>query len=505
MNIAIVNSSDMNGGAARAAFRLFKGLRMLGHDAGMAVKLKKSGDEHVVRVAPRHEYYDSEARIFEYVHQHEVNLNRTSLTDAYFSFPYPGLDLSETLLVRNADIINLHWVAGFQSVESVTSLINLDTPVVWTLHDQNPFTGGCHYSSGCINYQKNCLECPQLVTDSYQIPHNVLKNKIHSWNRNITIVTPSRWLAECARRSRVFGKFRVEIIPNSVETDIFTPTDKAIAKEKFGIAQDRITLLFGAEHAGEKRKGFSQLLEAVTHCMKDSKFREMVSIEKILILTMGNPDPDPVDIGIPVHELGYIEDDATVALAYSAADIYILPTIEDNLPNTLLEAMACGTPVLAFRTGGIPDVIQHGKNGYLARYGVSDDLASYLLKMICNDDERKRMGAASRELMEYRYMLEHQARSYLELYNDLIGKDTGKHQHEVTVDGVRGEIILDAFKSEIDEAFLGMYRRYLTMVCETMRPAISNNSAVGNDRFYQNEKTPITDEYADLLKYHKII
>ena len=428
MKILQISTYDIRGGAARAAYRLHQGLHEIGQDCRMLVRHKDLRDDAVFCVAPEdlEEKDDQEFLLDVVVQGQYINAHRTDMSNTIFSLPYSGLDLSTLPMIKAADIINLHWVARYQSLLTLNRLFSLGKPVVWTLHDQWAFTGGCHYAAGCRKYRTDCMECPQLNDDPFNLPAAILRDKQELFkNADLTIVTPSRWMAECARKSRLFKDLRVEVIPNSLEIDLYTPVPKAEAKGKMGLESDVVTLLFGGEDGNEKRKGFKALVAAIQYCLKDEKFQSLLEDEKLRLICFGHPNDQIGSFGVPVQSLGYLDSDEKISDAYSGADIFVLPSLEDNLPNTILEAMSCGTPVVAFDTGGIPEMVENGVTGQIVPLGDSVKMGEALLSLIFGPDERKAMGKECRKRIEERYVLNMQARAYLELYEELV-KVNGK-------------------------------------------------------------------------------
>ncbi len=422
MRIVQINTSDIVGGAARAAHRLHKGFIHSGVNSRLLVMNKTSSDNNIY-AATLSKLKEKAAGNFvlSLIQEQYIKMNRTNLSNTIFTIPYPGYDLSSINMVREADIINLHWIARFQSPLTLRKLFSLGKPVVWTLHDQWAFTGGCHYSAGCDKYKSTCSNCPQLAHDPYDIAHAVLKDKLELFSgADLTIVTPSRWLASCVRESKLFKNMRIETIPNSLETDLFIPISKADAKKKFGLAPDSVTILFSAERGFEKRKGFMELFNAIKYCSENSAFRSLINENKLKLICFGKPSDNLNLLGITVVFLGYINSDEMIRDAYSAADIFILPSLEDNLPNTLLESMSCGTPVVAFNIGGIPDVIVDGETGRLIPSGDTSDMGKAIMDLIFNARKLKLMGENCRSVIEKGYHLKGQATQYLELYRELI-------------------------------------------------------------------------------------
>jgi glycosyltransferase involved in cell wall biosynthesis len=422
MKIVQINTYDIRGGAARAVYRLHRGLLQIEEDCRMLVKRKDSTDDSVFYVTATNstERFDEELFLGTVVQGHYINSHRTDISNTIFSLPYPGYDLSALPLVQMADIVNLHWVAYYQSPLTLHKLFALGKPVMWTLHDQWAFTGGCHYAAGCEKYRQDCVACPQLADDPFNLPAAVLRDKIELFrDANLTIVTPSRWLAACARKSRLFKDLRVEVIPNSLGTDVFSPLPKAEAKESVGLAAEIVTLLFVAHAGNEKRKGFQELMGAIQYCLAEPEFQNLVKSNKIRILCFGYPNDELEAMGVPVVSLGYLNSDQEIRAAYAAADLFILPSLEDNLPNTMLESMSCGTPVVAFDVGGMPDVVVDGVTGRLAPVGDVRRLAEAILSLVFNPERREEMGQNCRKVMVEGYSLAVQAQRYLELYQEL--------------------------------------------------------------------------------------
>ncbi|MBW2049736.1 MAG: glycosyltransferase, partial [Deltaproteobacteria bacterium] len=279
LRILQISTYDISGGAGRAAYRLHRGLRKAEHDCRMLVRYKDTDDRYVHPVSSENQARTSDEALFlrRAIQGHYINSHRTGVSNTLFSLPCPGYDLSMLPLVKEADIINLHWVAQYQSLITLKRLFDLGKPVVWTLHDQWAFTGGCHYAAGCENYQTDCRACPQLAEDPFFLPGAVLKDKLSLFgNVDLTIVTPSRWMGACARKSALFKAKRVEVIPNSLETDRFRPLSKGKAKKRIGLRADTVALLFGGVSGDEKRKGFHKLAEAIGICLRDTHFRNLV-------------------------------------------------------------------------------------------------------------------------------------------------------------------------------------------------------------------------------------
>jgi glycosyltransferase involved in cell wall biosynthesis len=430
----------LQGGAARACNRLAKGLRNLGETCDVLVMHKTSDYDFINRVNIKQNEFTQTIPFSNYIQDYYINKQRTELSNTLFSLSYSGYDVTSHDLVRTADVINLHWVVGFQSPRTIAHLASLGKPVVWTLHDQWPFTGGCHYSAGCMKYRSNCSRCPQLLDDATGLISALLQDKVHYFeDSQITIVSPSQWLADCTRESTIFRKHRVETIPNSLETDVFSPLDKKAARNKLGLHEEGLILLFGSENGNEKRKGFKELLSAMQVCMESERFARMVRDQKISVMCFGHPAKELELSGLHVIPLGFLETDDNIRNAYCAADIFILPSLEDNLPNTMLESMSCGIPVVAFNTGGMPDVIINEHTGLIVPSGDVRALGNAIVSLTFDRQKIEFMGRNCRTAAIEKYSLETQARRYLQLYDDVrqtpvVDNQCSRNRYERTVE-----------------------------------------------------------------------
>ena len=461
LNITIVSTRDSSNGSARAAYRLHKGLRLLEQDSVMLVRHKGLNDDSVkgVMIGRKEETGDP---ILGFIQQFLIDENRTTHSDTLFTFAFAGYDISKTEIINNSDIINLHWVSRFQSVDTIARLLALGKPVVWTLHDQWPFTGGCHYSAGCEKFVTNCKGCPQLKDDGDELPHRVLQQKINKISHKaLTIVTPSAWMADCAKRSRVFGHLRVEVIPNSVETDVFAPLTKERAKKRVGIDSETVTVLFGTNRNNEKRKGYEFLREALAFCRRIDEFNKLVENRKLSMMVFGSESGVLSMHGLPVCSLGYVDSDDRLAEIYSAADNYVLPSAEDNLPNNLLESMACGTPVVSFAVGGMPDLIENGVTGYMAPAYSTERLGELIFDLVCNKAKRRMMSGCCRKLTEERLQLSNQARGYMQLFEDVLRDNGsfGENQGGDEDSDRRRRITANLCEVDLGDGWEGIYRK----------------------------------------------
>ena len=286
---------------------------------------------------------------------------RNTRPSGYDQFSHDRNEYTSTLVsqIPPCDVLNLHWVSGLVDCTAFFSRIPQSKPVVWTLHDMNPFTGGCHYDMGCPRYLNHCGACPQLGSrQEHDLSHQIWLRKRSAFSRvdpsRLRIVTPSKWLGEEAKRSPIFGRFPVSVIPYGLNVADFAPRDKATVREFLGIPRNANVVLFVAEGIDNKRKGFALLTEALAACTR--------TVPNLMLVSLGNRQPD-LRQNIPWLHLGSVSNDRILSMVYSAADLFAICSLQDNLPNTVLEAMACGTPVVGVGVGGISDMVRHGVNG----------------------------------------------------------------------------------------------------------------------------------------------
>jgi len=367
MKIVLVNKSDNTGGAAVACRRLQKALLQNDIDAKLLVQEKNDKDNMVVATGTG--FWHKKKKFLLFVLERLYFLFYEASKEIRFAFSpaIAGENIHKNPLIKDADIIHLHWFnQGFLSLKNLKKIIALDKPIVWTLHDMWAFTGGCHYSGDCTNYMNNCGNCTFLKTPlgkdlSYKI---LKKKKAILKNTNITFVTCSNWLKEKAKESLLLKDLKIVSIPNPIDTEQFYPKHKREIRQKLHLPTGKKLILFAAANISDKRKGLSYLLEVLELIEKDNS--KPADFE---ILTFGKFDDSVFNnLSVKVHNLGVLSQVEKIAGAYSAADLFVLPSLEDNLPNTIMESLACGTPVLAFKTGGIPEMIEHKKTGYLADY-----------------------------------------------------------------------------------------------------------------------------------------
>ena len=417
MKVLILSAKDIRGGAARAAYRQHQGLLAAGIDSQMLVQ-NKLGDDNTV-IAPTSKIQRGIAAIKPTLDQLPFTLhrNRDSKINIYSAQWLPSKIVNKIEAI-NPDIINIHWICGgFLPIEA---LAKLKQPLVWTFHDMWAFTGGCHYSGECDRYQQSCGSCPQLGSDrDWDLSRWIWRRKAKAWkNLNLTIVTPSKWLADCAKSSSLFSDIPIKVIGYGINPQVYQPHSTYIAREILKLPQDKKIILFGAlDSTQNKRKGFSLLLEAL------QALQQWRSLKEVELVIFGTSAPlNPINFGFKVHYTGKLSDDISLSLLYAAADVFVAPSVQDNLPNTILESLACGTPCTAFEIGGMPDLIEHQQNGYLARPYLPEDLASGINWILAENKRSKQLAINSRTKILKDFNLELQTKKYLGLFDDLYSK-----------------------------------------------------------------------------------
>jgi glycosyltransferase involved in cell wall biosynthesis len=414
VKILILSARDLRGGAARAAYRLHQGLLAMQVDSQMLVQNKLS-DSYTV-IAPKSKIKRGIAAIKPALDRLPLNLyrHRDRTINIYSSQWLPNNIVTQIEQI-NPDVINLHWVnGGFVPIEALSKL---KQPLVWTLHDMWAFTGGCHYSETCDRYMQSCGACPQLGSDRHwDLSHWNWRRKEKAWhNLNLTVVTPSKWLASCAKSSALLQNFPVKVIANGIDPQVYQPHDPLIARKIFNLPTDKKIILFGALNSTQdRRKGFSLLLSA----LENLKSAEHASQIELVIFGASEP-PQPINLGFKTHYVGQLSDDVALSLLYATADVFVAPSVQDNLPNTVLEALFCATPCAAFNIGGMPDLIEHQQNGYLAQPEQTKDLAQGIAWILADDTRHQQLRINSRAKAIANFNLEQQTQKYLRVFADL--------------------------------------------------------------------------------------
>jgi glycosyltransferase involved in cell wall biosynthesis len=415
MKILHLSTNDQ-GGAGRAAYRLHQGLLELGIHSAMLVQTKSSDDRTVSgpeRILPR-----VVAELRPGIERIPTLFYKRRRSGIFFVNWLPRMNPVSVIKQQEPDIVHLHWVSG--GFLPMWSFSRLPRPIVWHLHDSWAFTGGCHIPYECSRYTHKCGECPHLGSQSrYDLSRLgwSLKNRAYS-QVNLTIVTPSHWLADCVRKSSLLGDRPVFTIPNGLDVSIYRPVAQDVARELLDLPADKKLILFGALSALEdEKKGGDLLIEALQH------LNRVISPAQCEVVIFGaERPPRPLPIPFEAHYLGRLYDDLVLALAYSAADVMVVPSRQEAFGQTASEAMACGTPVVAFETSGLKDIVDHQQNGYLAEPYNTHELAKGIAWVLADRARRINLSKSARDKAVDRFAVEKVAQQYIKLYADIFSK-----------------------------------------------------------------------------------
>ncbi len=421
MKVLHVNTSDHTGGAAIAALRLIKALRQNGVDAKLLCRDRTLPLERteVVSLAPspwrKLKFALERAEIFA-----ANGFSRKGLF-AVDTARY-GNDITLLPEFAEADIIHLHWTnQAMLSLPLLEKILKKGKPVVWTMHDMWTFTGVCHYADKCTQWQQACQHCTQLRRPSANdLSARVFKRKVKVYaHPNLTLVACSNWLADLARKAPLLEGHRIESIPNPIDTQFYQPAaDKAEVRRSLGIPTDKTVLFFTAFKVTDPKKGVDYLSESLTLLVQ-----EHPELREKLVLVLGGQQSDTMadSFCIPTVALPFDNSEEVMRARYQAADLLLMPTLMDNLPNTIVEAMACGVPVVGFNVGGLPQMIETGVNGYLADYcnsldfanGIARILSSASYPALCRNARSKALQAYSEKAV---------AENFIKLYSEELAK-----------------------------------------------------------------------------------
>ena len=404
--------SDIGGGAARAAFRIHRALVTAGVDSRMAVMHKMSDDWRVI--GPSTSSLRSLAKVWANMANCWAAVIHGKRNSAVNDAAFPGF-FRFMKVPFVPDVLHLHYVMG--GMIRLEDLRFFRRPIVWTLHDEWPLTGGCSYDGGCERYREGCGRCPLIQpTRMNDITRKTYKRKQRAWEDvRLELVALCHWMKTKIEASPVFSGHRVHLIPNPIDLSSFKPYPRTMAREILGLNPHKKYVLFGAFGGSEwekpGRKGGDLLLQALQ--TMPTGFKETVEL-----LVFGAAEPESkINFGFPVRYCGKLSDDITLALHYSAANLFVAPSREDNLPNTVVESLACDTPVVAFNIGGMPDMISHKETGWLSPSFDVNDLAAGISWML---NEGESLHGRMRAFAEARFMPDAIARAYGDVYDGLL-------------------------------------------------------------------------------------
>lgn len=410
MKILIVNTSDMDGGAARAAYRLHNSLLVAGVDSLMLVQNKSSDDYTVLGSNTKIQKFISKLRPM--LDSLPIRFYKNRTKTLFSSSCLPFSNIVDKINEINPDIVHLHWICG--GMIRIEEIERIKAPIIWSLHDMWAFTGGCHYDEECKGYEKDCGNCK--VLGSYKqndLSKKVFKRKqkVFDNKKNITIIGLSRWLNECSKNSSLLKEKNHINLPNPIDTDIFKPFDKDKSRELWNLPKNKKLVLFGAMGAtSDPRKGFNELSIALQN----------IKSKDIEFVVFGSTKPQNAqNFGFKTHYLGNLHDDISLVTLYSSVDVMIVPSLQENLSNAIMESLSCGTPVVSFDIGGNSDMIEHQNTGYLAKPFDTIELANGIEWIINNQDYDKICQNARKKVLR-EFDSKVVAQKYIELYNKVL-------------------------------------------------------------------------------------
>ena len=418
IKVLSVCTSDSSGGAARAAYRIHQAVRELGVDSRMFVKHKGTDDPTVLTVddfIPHNALY----RGFDWARNKVKNKwqhyqwGKYPDKQKFFMSDLRSTDIGHALQKIDYDVLHLHWVnLRFLPLDQLPK----DKPIVWTLHDSWPFCGVCHVPLDCEGFTKDCGTCPMLhSSDADDLSHQVWRKKKKILDGlDLHIVAPSHWMADNARKSTMFAGRDIRVVPNCIDTELFSPGGRNEACERLHLETGKRHILFGAMSATtDPNKGLSYLVDAL------SRLDDRLKGEVDLIIVGADGTISGLIPDIPIHNLGFLRNERDMVSAYRAANLTVVPSLSENLSCTIMESLSCGTPVVAFNIGGNGDLISHKKNGYLACKEDSLDLASGIIWGLEHSTENRLSTNARDTILNY-CIPTTVAKEYLDIYSSLM-------------------------------------------------------------------------------------
>ena len=421
MKILLIGKHSKTGGAAIASTRLLEALKEKQVDVNMLVQ--EGGEEEEGIFSTTKGVVKRWINLFRFILERLVFLRqeRSKSIRFLFSLANTGESIIRNRHVIEADVIHLHWInAGFLSLKSLKELFHLGKPVVWTFHDMWPFTGGCHYALDCKEYTRECGQCPYLKKPGKgDLSHRIWRKKEQLFrNSKVTVITPSSWLKECVRASSLLHHWEVVTIHNPIDHERFKPVEREEACRNLGLDPSKKYILFGAATMKNVLKGFNYFLEAV-----GTIAGEPDTVEDVEILLFGKTGGDVAQsFPLKTRNIAFVQSIQTIVELYSVAHLFVIPSLQDNLPNTIIESMLCGTPVVGFRTGGIPEMIEHRVNGYLAKCKSSTDLAKGM-RWVLSSDSYEKLSAETRNIALKRFSKDRSVEMHLDLYRNIVNRD----------------------------------------------------------------------------------
>ena len=417
MRVLIINTSEKTGGAAVAANRLKDALNNNGVKAKMLVRDKLTDDITVAQLprSPLLRWHFLRERLRILLH---LRLSKKHLWE--IDTATDGTDITSLPEFQEADVIHLSWVnQGMLSLKALRKIIKSGKPVIWTMHDLWSATGICHYTRGCDNFLTGCGQCPLLPNNgnAHDLSARIWKRKQETYgDYPISFVACSKWLEKEAKRSPLLAGKPITSIPNPINTRLYRKTHQAEARSHCDLPLDKRLILFVSQRVTDQRKGISFLIDAINKMVANHPETKQ---DTGIIILGGHAQEVTQSLPLPTYPLGYISDERKIVDVYNAADVFVLPSLEDNLPNTIMEAMACGLPCVGFNVGGIPEMIDHMENGYVAQYKDADDLAQGL-RWALNEVDHEELSRLALHKVVTNYSQQTVAVRYIDIYQQAL-------------------------------------------------------------------------------------
>lgn len=406
MKILILSASDIDGGAARAAYRLHTSLLDAGVTSQMLVKEKHTIDPTVLCI--------SNSSIEKGINALRPLIDRIRVKSykpiSLFSQSWIGFNgISKQINRINPDIVHLHWICG--GLIRIEDIAKIKARIIWNCHDMWPFTGGCHYDMHCEGYKTGCGNCKILENrKKNDLSRVVFRRKLATYRKmkELVVVGSSKWISTCARESRLFADNKVVTLKNCINTKLFKPVDKNTSRDLFNIPKNKKVILLSAMNVmGDTRKGARELFEAVNG----------LNIEGVIVVIAGSEKSQVYDVKYPLYHIEPLKDEVSLSLMYNIADVLVVPSLQENLANSIAEGMSCGIPVVAFNIGGNPDLIEHKINGYLTKDFSTKDLA-FGIEWVLSHENYSKLSIGAREKILNN---DNTVKKYIKTYKELLG------------------------------------------------------------------------------------
>ena len=417
MKVLHISYGDLFGGANKAAFNIHKSLLSLGVDSEMLVMFKSSDDETVIGINHKYPLIYYKTKFKQQIEKIILTLQKSD-NQTLHSLNLFSSGVHKLINNMNVDLVNLHWV-NFEML-SISEIAKIKKPIVWTLADMWPYCGSEHYDE--VDAQSRYID--GYLKNNRPPNHRGIDLDAFSWKRkkkywetkNINLIATCQWNATCAQNSALFKKSRIDIVPQCVDVNIFKPLDKHLSRKAFNLPQEKKLILFAAPNpTKDKRKGFHLLKKSLEIISKNILCDKL----ELIVLGLSSGDIEKI-LGIKTHYINFLYDDISRALLYNSSDVLVAPSIQENLSNIVMEALASSLPTVAFNIGGMPDLIDHDVNGYLATPFDHEDFAKGIMSVFQSNHKLMLLSNKARKKAEKCYSSATVASQYQLIYNEIL-------------------------------------------------------------------------------------